>query len=58
MRTAHDVAAAYWAAAQARDWQAFGDLVTDHVLYRGQQAREQVRGRQAYLRFNAEGFRG
>lgn len=56
MRTAHDVVAAYWAAAEARDWQSFGDLVTDDVLYRGPQAREQVRGRQAYLRFNAEGF--
>jgi predicted ester cyclase len=56
MRTAHDVVAAYWAAAEARDWQALGDLVADDVLYRGPQAREQVRGRQAYLRFNAEGF--
>jgi hypothetical protein len=56
MRTAHDVVAAYWAAAEARDWQALGDLVTDDVLYRGPQAREQVRGRAAYLRFNAEGF--
>jgi hypothetical protein len=28
MRTAHDVVTAYWAAAQARDWHAFGDLVT------------------------------
>jgi ketosteroid isomerase-like protein len=46
MRTAHDVVAAYWAAAEARDWQAFGDLVADDVLYRGPQAMEQVRGRQ------------
>jgi hypothetical protein len=56
MMTAHDAVAAYWAAAQARDWQAFGRLVADDVLYRGPQAREQVRGRDAYLRFNAEGF--
>lgn len=56
MMTAHDAVAAYWAAAEARDWQAFGELVADDVLYRGPQAREQVRGRDAYLRFNAEGF--
>jgi hypothetical protein len=48
--------AAYWAAANARDWAAFGHLVTEDVLYQGPQTREQVRGRDAYLRFNAEGF--
>jgi hypothetical protein len=53
---AHEVVAAYWAAAQARDWAAFGALLADDVLYRGPQAREQVRGREAYIRFNAEGF--
>ena len=56
MMTAHDVVAAYWAAADARDWQAFGELIADDVLYRGPQARELVRGKAAYLRFNAEGF--
>jgi hypothetical protein len=56
MRTAHDVVAACSAAAEARNWQALGDLAAADVLYRGPQAREQVRGRQAYLRFNAEGF--
>jgi ketosteroid isomerase-like protein len=56
MRTAHEVVAAYWAAPEARDWPAFCDLVTEDVLYRGPQAREQVRGREAYFRFNAEGF--
>jgi ketosteroid isomerase-like protein len=56
MTSAHDVVAAYWAAAAARDWAAFGELLADDVLYRGPQAREQVRGREAYLRFNAEGF--
>ena len=54
--SAHEVVAAYWAAAQARDWAAFGALLADDVLYRGPQAREQVRGREAYIRFNAEGF--
>jgi hypothetical protein len=56
MMSAHDVIAAYWAAAAARDWAAFGELLADDVLYHGPQAREQVRGREAYLRFNAEGF--
>ena len=53
---AHEVIAAYWAAAEARDWDAFGALVADDVIYRGPQTREQVRGREAYRRFNAEGF--
>jgi predicted ester cyclase len=53
---AHEVVAAYWAAAEARDWDAFGALLADDVIYRGPQAREQVRGRDSYIRFNAEGF--
>ena len=56
MTNAHDVIAAYWAAAEARDWNAFGALLADDVLYRGPQTREQVRGREAYIRFNVEGF--
>jgi len=56
MTDAHEVVAAYWAAAEARDWPAFGALLADDVLYRGPQTREQVRGREAYLRFNVEGF--
>ena len=56
MTSAHEVVAAYWAAAEARDWDAFGALLADDVTYRGPQAREQVRGREAYLRFNVEGF--
>jgi hypothetical protein len=53
---AHHVVAAYWAAAEARDWQAFGALLADDVVYRGPQTREQVRGRDPYIRFNVEGF--
>ena len=53
---AHEVVAAYWAAAEARDWEAFGALLADDVIYRGPQTREQVRGRDAYIRFNVEGF--
>src|ERR1700759_886152 len=55
--SAHEVVAAYWAAAEARDWHAFGALLADDVLYRGPQTREQVRGRDPYIRFNVEGFR-
>jgi hypothetical protein len=53
---AHEVVAAFWAAAEARDWDALGALLARDVIYRGPQAREQVRGREAYIRFNAEGF--
>jgi hypothetical protein len=56
MTSAHEVVAAFWAAAEARDWEAMGALLADGVVYRGPQAREQVRGRRDYLRFNAEGF--
>jgi predicted ester cyclase len=58
MEDAHDVVAAYWAAAEARDWAAFGLLLAEDVVYEGPQTRERVRGRDAYLRFNAEGFPG
>jgi len=56
MTDAHEVVAAYWAAAEARDWDAFGALLAEDVIYRGPQTREQVRGRDAYIRFNVEGF--
>jgi ketosteroid isomerase-like protein len=58
MDDAHDVVAAYWAAAQARDWDTFAGLLTEDVVYEAPQTRERVRGRTAYLRFNAEGFPG
>jgi ketosteroid isomerase-like protein len=58
MGNAHDAVAAYWAAAEARDWTAFGDLIAEDVVYEAPQTRERVRGRAAYLRFNAEGFPG
>ena len=45
MTNAHEVVAAYWAAAEARDWKAFGALLADDVTYRGPQTKEQVRGR-------------
>ena len=58
MKDAHQVVAAYWAAAEARDWDRFADLVADQIVYEAPQYRERVRGRTAYLRFNAEGFPG
>lgn len=55
MGTAPDVVAAYWAAAEARDWEEFAALLADDVSCRGPQEREHVRGRDAYVGFNAEG---
>ena len=56
MTNAHEVVAAYWAAAEARDWKAFGALLAEQVVYEAPQFRERVRGRTAYVRFNVEGF--
>lgn len=58
MTDAAEVVAAYWAAAEARDWATFGSLVAENVVYEAPQSRERVRGRAAYVRFNAEGFPG
>jgi len=52
--TAAEVAAAYWAAAEARDWAAFGALLADDVVYEMPQTRERIRGRDAYVQFNRE----
>ena len=56
MNDAHQVIAAYWAAAESRDWDTFADLVAEQVVYEAPQFRERVRGRAAYMRFNVEGF--
>lgn len=58
MADTQSTVAAYWAAAEARDWDAFGALLADDVVYEGPQTRERVRGRAAYIRFNVEGFPG
>lgn len=58
MPPATEVVAAYWAAANKRDWSAFADLVAENVIYEGPQGRERVRGRDAYIRFNSQGFPG
>jgi len=52
--TATDVITAFWKAVTARDWTAFGALLTPDVVYELPQTRERVRGRDAYVRFNAE----
>lgn len=58
MNDAHQVVAAYWAAAESRDWDTFADLVAEQVVYEAPQTRERVRGRASYVRFNVEGFPG
>jgi hypothetical protein len=58
VKDANAVVTAYWAAANARDWSAFGDLLAEDVVYEGPQTRERVRGRANYVRFNVEGFAG
>jgi hypothetical protein len=58
MRAASEVVAAYWTAANDRNWAAFGELLAEDVVYEGPQTRERVRGRTNYVRFNVEGFPG
>lgn len=58
VKDANEVVTAYWAAANARDWRVFGDLLAEDVVYEGPQTRERVRGRANYVRFNLEGFPG
>lgn len=48
------VIADYWAAADARDWAAFGSLLADDLVYEVPQTRERIRGRATYVRFNAD----
>src|SRR5580700_7290264 len=58
MTSPRELVTAYWAAAEARDWEAFGRLLTEDVLYQAPMSHERVAGKAAYLRFNAEGFTG
>jgi ketosteroid isomerase-like protein len=53
-RHARQAVARYWDAAEARDWDAFGALLADDVVYEAPQTRERVRGKEAYVRFNVE----
>jgi SnoaL-like domain len=58
MTTSRALVSAYWAAAEARDWDGFGRLLADDVVYEAPMSHERVSGKAAYLRFNAEGFPG
>lgn len=58
MTDTRTVVGAYWANVEARDWEAFGYLLADDVVYEAPQSRERVRGREAYVRFNVDGFPG
>ncbi len=49
-----ETALAYWNSCEARDWDRFGALLADDVVYECPQTRERVRGRDAYVRFNRE----
>ncbi|MFG2169722.1 nuclear transport factor 2 family protein [Micromonospora chersina] len=39
---------------ERRDWPGLAGLLTDDVVYEMPQTRERIRGREAFLRFNAE----
>jgi SnoaL-like domain len=52
--SAAEVVTAYWAAANARDWDAFGALLAPDVVYELPQSRERIRGRERYVQFNVE----
>jgi hypothetical protein len=54
MNPTRDAVAAYWSAANARDWAAFARLLADDVVYELPQTRERIRGRDTYLSFNVE----
>src|ERR1035438_3176214 len=43
MTDAEQVVAAYWAAAEARDWETFGSLVAEDVVYEAAQRSEERR---------------
>lgn len=43
----------YWQALEARDWSALAATLSEDVVYEVPQTRERVRGRDAYLDFNA-----
>ena len=58
MTDAHQTITAYWIAIEARDWETLAGLVAPEVSYQVPQTRERVSGREAYVRFCAEGFPG
>ena len=44
----------FWEATEARDWEGLAELLSPDFVYRCEQTRERVRGRDAFLRFYAE----
>lgn len=52
MRNTRSVIETFWAACEARDWEAFAATLAEDVVYEMPQTRERVRGRAAYVRFN------
>jgi ketosteroid isomerase-like protein len=58
MTSEHGLISTYWAAAEARDWATFSELLAEDVVYEAPQSGERVSGKEAYLRFNIEGFPG
>jgi ketosteroid isomerase-like protein len=56
MTSSQALVSSYWAAAEARDWEAFGRLLAEDVVYEAPMSHERVSGKAAYLQFNAEGF--
>ena len=51
--TTHELIESFWRYANARDWVAFGALLAEDIVYEIPQTRERVRGRDAYVEFNA-----
>ena len=49
----HELIESYWRYANARDWPAFGALLAESIVYELPQTHERVRGRDAYIEFNA-----
>lgn len=44
----------FWTAAEARDWSAFADTLSEDVVYTLPQTRERITGKQRYVEFNRE----
>jgi ketosteroid isomerase-like protein len=54
MAGARDLVAAFASALDERDWERLRDLLHADVVYEIPQTRERIRGRDRYVRFNAE----
>ena len=52
INTPRELVEHYWQTANDRDWQAFGTLLHEDIVYEIPQTRERIRGRAAYIDFN------